>query len=47
MFVCFTQFASGSLCLNVVKFRDTALLVSLLSLLLQFSIAFSKQRARS
>ena len=42
MFVCFTQFGSGSLCLNVDKFRDTASLVSLLSLLLKFPIAFSK-----
>ena len=40
MFVCFTRFGSGSLCLNVDKFRDTASLVSPLSLLLKFPIAF-------
>ena len=44
MFVCFTQFGSGSLCLNVDKFRDTASLVSPLSLSLKFPIAFSKLR---
>ena len=42
MFVCFSQFGSGSLCLNVDKFRDTASLVSPLSLSLKFPIAFSK-----
>ena len=42
MFVCFTQFGSGSLCLNVDKFRDTASLLSPLSLSLKFPIAFSK-----
>ena len=40
--LCFTQFGSGSLCLNVDKFRDTASLVSPLSLSLKFPIAFSK-----
>ena len=42
MFVCFTQFGSSSLCLNFDKFRDMASLVSPLSLLLKFPIAFSK-----
>ena len=42
MFVCFTQFGSGFLCLNVDKFRDTASLVSPSSLLLKFPIAFRK-----
>ena len=40
--MCFTQFGSGYLCLNVDKFRDTASLVSLLFLLLKFPFASSK-----